>query len=68
MRTPIRRMSCPMALLAGLLALSQAAAAGLVALEPVLVEGRVLMKAEPQGAHKAPVCVRCRGARPGAGA
>ena len=41
--------------LAGLLALSQTAAAGLVALEPVLVEGRVLMKAEPQGAYTAPV-------------
>jgi len=31
--------------------------AGLVALEPVLVEGRVLMKAEPQGAYKAPVAI-----------
>ena len=64
MRTPqasgghrlIRRMRAARWLvLAGLLALSQAAAAGLVAFEPVLVEGRVLMKAEPQGAYKTPV-------------
>jgi DNA uptake protein ComE-like DNA-binding protein len=56
MRTPIRRMRAARWLvLSGLLALSQVAAAGLVALEPVLVEGRVLMKAEPQGAYKAPV-------------
>jgi hypothetical protein len=38
---------------AGLLALAPAAAAGLVALEPVLVEGRVLMKAEPQAPLRA---------------
>ena len=64
MRTPrassghgsIRRMRADRWLvLAGLLVLSQAAAAGLLALEPVLVEGRGLMKAEPQGAYKAPV-------------
>jgi len=52
MGTPIRRMRATRWLvLAGLLALAQAAAAGLVALEPVLIEGRVLMKAEPQGAY-----------------
>ncbi len=64
MRTPqasgghrsIRRMrAARWFVLAGLLALSQAAAAGLVAFEPVLVEGRVLMKAESRGAYKTPV-------------
>lgn len=70
MRTPqasrghesIRRMGAARWLVvAGLLALSRAAAAGLVALEPVLVEGRVLIKAEPQGAYKAPVVRRLSG-------